>query len=116
MKVGNKRFIDSYLFIPVPLASFPTTFGLAELKKGHFPHLLSSPESLKDPPEQLHEPGSCQEGASCIQLLSYSEDCEHCIAVRDENAVGGIDQCTLRLSSKRKEEEQPGAFPKNFNF
>ena len=87
MKVGNKRFIDSYLFIPVPLASFPTTFGLAELKKGHFPHLLSSPESLKDPPEQLHEPGSCQEGASCIQLLSYSEDCEHCISVRDENAV-----------------------------
>jgi hypothetical protein len=36
------RFIDSHNFIPSPLASFPDTFGITELKKGYFPHLWNT--------------------------------------------------------------------------
>ena len=37
------RFIDSLSFFQMPLSTFPKTFGLTELKKGHFPHLFNTP-------------------------------------------------------------------------
>ena len=39
------RFIDSLSFFQFPLAQFPKTFGLKELKKGHFPHLFNKPQN-----------------------------------------------------------------------
>ena len=42
---GPLKFIDSLSFLPMPLASFPTTFNLLELKKGFFPHLFNTPEN-----------------------------------------------------------------------
>ena len=39
------RFIDSLSFFQMPLSAFPKTFGLTELKKGHFPHLFNRPEN-----------------------------------------------------------------------
>lgn len=39
--------IDSLSFIAMPLASFPKTFGLKELKKGYFPHLFNRPENYE---------------------------------------------------------------------
>ena len=36
-KSGPIKFIDSLCFLPMPLASFPSTFNLTELKKGSFP-------------------------------------------------------------------------------
>ena len=36
------RIIDSANFIPAPLATFSKTFGLTELKKGHFPYLFNT--------------------------------------------------------------------------
>ena len=39
------RFIDSMSFFAMPLASFPKTFGLTELKKGYFPHLFNTDEN-----------------------------------------------------------------------
>ena len=36
------KFIDSLCFLPMPLASFPSTFNLTELKKGFFPHLFNT--------------------------------------------------------------------------
>ena len=36
------RIIDSYNFVAAPLASFPKTFGLTELRKGYFPHLFNT--------------------------------------------------------------------------
>ena len=48
MKVGrslNLRIIDSLNFLPMPLANFPKSFELTELKKGFFPHLFNSPEN-----------------------------------------------------------------------
>ena len=41
MSVEGIRFIDSLNFIATPLASFPKTFGLKELKKGYFPHYFN---------------------------------------------------------------------------
>ena len=35
-KSGPLKFIDSLCFLPMPLASFPSTFNLTELKKGSF--------------------------------------------------------------------------------
>ena len=37
----NIRFIDSLNFFPMRLANLPKTFGIEELKKGHFPHLFN---------------------------------------------------------------------------
>ena len=42
---GPLKFIDSLCFLPMPLASFPATFNLSELKKGFFPHLFNTPEN-----------------------------------------------------------------------
>ena len=44
-KSGPLKFIDSLSFLPMPLASFATTFNLTELKKGFFPHLFNTPEN-----------------------------------------------------------------------
>ena len=43
-KSGPLKFIDSLGFLPMPLASFPSTFNLTELKKGFFPHLFNTPD------------------------------------------------------------------------
>ena len=44
-KSGPLKFIDSLCFLPMPLASFPSTFNLTELKKGFFPHLFNTPNN-----------------------------------------------------------------------
>ena len=41
---GALIFKDSLCFLPMPLASFPATFNLTELKKGFFPHAFNIPE------------------------------------------------------------------------
>ena len=38
---GSVKFIDSLSFLPMPLASFSSTFNISELKKGFFPHLFN---------------------------------------------------------------------------
>ena len=40
---GSLTFKDSLCFIPFPLAAFPATFNLQELKKGFFPHQFNLP-------------------------------------------------------------------------
>ena len=44
-KSGPLKFIDSLCFLPMPLASFVSTFNLTELKKGFFPHLFNTREN-----------------------------------------------------------------------
>lgn len=41
---GPLTFKDSLSFLPMPLSSFPSTFGINELKKGYFPHSFNTPE------------------------------------------------------------------------
>jgi hypothetical protein len=38
----NIRLLDSLNFLPMPLAKFPKSFGLTELKKGFFPHFFNT--------------------------------------------------------------------------
>jgi len=42
LQAGNVRVIDTLNFLPMALAKFPKTFGIKELKKGHFPHFFNS--------------------------------------------------------------------------
>lgn len=44
-KSGPLKCIDSLCFLPMSLASFPSTFNLIELKKGFFPHLFNTPDN-----------------------------------------------------------------------
>ena len=44
MKLGNWKFIDSLMFLPMPLSSMPKSFSLNELKKGYWPYLANKPE------------------------------------------------------------------------
>ncbi|PFX25087.1 hypothetical protein AWC38_SpisGene10309 [Stylophora pistillata] len=44
MKVGKITFKDSMCFLPMALASFSSTFGIPELKKGFFPHKFHTPD------------------------------------------------------------------------
>ena len=81
MRVGNKRFIDSYLFIPIPLSKFATTFNLKEVKKGYFPHFLTSKEALyPTASSKLHSFQTCEKGESCSMRQVVSADCSHCVA------------------------------------
>ena len=41
----NVKFKDSLAFLPFPLATFPKTFGLRELKKGFYPYFFDTPEN-----------------------------------------------------------------------
>ena len=43
-KSGALVFKDSLCFLPMPLSSFPSTFGITELKKGFFPHSFNTPD------------------------------------------------------------------------
>ena len=38
------KFLDSYLFVPLPLRKLPDCFGIPTQKKGGFPHLMKRPE------------------------------------------------------------------------
>ena len=42
LSVMDVKVIDSLSFLAMPLSSFPSTFGLQELKKGFFPHLFNT--------------------------------------------------------------------------
>ena len=54
------RFIDSLSFFQFALRLFPKTFGLTELKKGHFPHLFNVLENQEYvgplPPKHFYMP------------------------------------------------------------
>ena len=67
MTIGNKKFLDSYLFISLPLAAFPKCFGISELRKGYFPHHLTSPEAL----HTLSEPGKNVTKTYLLNLKRY---------------------------------------------
>ena len=53
---GALIFKDSLCFLPMPLASFPSTFNLTEMKKGFFPHSFNTPEhqNYRGPIPALH--------------------------------------------------------------
>ena len=71
LKCGPLKFIDSLCFLPFPLASFPATFGIEELKKGFFPHLFNTLDNQEYvgpiPPRDDYDP----EGMSEKKLVEF---------------------------------------------
>jgi len=59
-KTDRLTFKDSLCFLPMPLANFPATFGIQELTKGFFPHLLNTLENQEYrgpmPPASTYDP------------------------------------------------------------
>ena len=59
-KCGPITFKDSLCFLPFPLAAFPSTFGIQEIKKGYFPHAFNTPENQgyvgSIPPKTFYDP------------------------------------------------------------
>ena len=114
MRVGNKRFIDSYLFIPIPLSKFPATFNLTELKKGYFPHFLTSAEALNPSAENpLHSFYSCEKGPNCSHRQIVSTSCKHCLAFTRSRAPESVASKDKSGSSTIEEEfaMKKGQFP-----
>jgi len=46
MKTHNIQYKDSLNFLPMALSALPKTFGLHELKKGYYPHLFTTPQTM----------------------------------------------------------------------
>ena len=109
LKVGNKRFIDSYLFIPVPLRKFPETFGIAELRKGYFPHYLTSSQSLNND-MTLHDRKKCERGDLCLWTFIRTDDCSHCVGDESRTLEAGnfppICVFGAKMFSNKKEYEK----------
>ena len=57
-KVGNKRFTDSYLFIPIPLRKFSKTFTIEETEKDYFTLFLTSSAAFEGK-THFHTISSC---------------------------------------------------------
>ena len=59
-KSDRLTFKDSLCFLPFPLATFPSTFGIQELVKGFFPHKFNTQENQDYegpmPPAEMYDP------------------------------------------------------------
>jgi hypothetical protein len=73
----NLKIIDSFNFIQFPLAAFPKTFGLTELKKGYFPHFFNTLENENYvgplPDKKYYGVETMKEGARKEFLKWYSQ-------------------------------------------
>ena len=59
IQVKNIKIIDSFNFIPLSIAKFPTTFQIDELHKGYYPHLVNTIENQnkifkEHPPQEFY--------------------------------------------------------------
>ena len=58
----NVKFKDSLAFLPFPLATFPNTFGLREMKKGFYPYFFDTHENQSYvgpvPEKEMFDPDS----------------------------------------------------------
>lgn len=75
LEAGGIRVIDTLNFLPMPLASFPKTFNVPELKKGHFPHFFNTVENWNYegllPESKFYGPDSMKEEARSEFLKWY---------------------------------------------
>ena len=74
---GNIVFKDSLCFLPFPLASFPDTFGIRELRKGFFPHLFNTATNQQYvgpiPAQEYYDPDGMSEKKKAEFLRWYTE-------------------------------------------
>ena len=105
MRVGNKRFIDSEIFLPIPLSKFTSTFNLEETAKGYLPHFLTPKEALSQTPgTEIHNFRSCDKGPHCSKRQIISTVCTHC------NAIGSNSVSFRWTSSKNWSSSEPQEF------
>ena len=73
-------FKDSLCFLPFPLASFPATFGLTELKKGFFPHLFNTLDNQEYvgpmPPVESYDPDGMSQKKKTEFMTWYQQHCQ----------------------------------------
>jgi len=78
LEAGCVRVIDNLNFLPVPLSAFPKTFGITELKKGHFPHFFNTTENWKYegplPDLEFYGPEALKEDAQAELVKWYNEE------------------------------------------
>ena len=78
---GPLKFIDSLSFLPMPLASFPSTFNLTEMKKGFFPHLFNTPDNQnyvgRIPDVEFYDPDGMKPEKKEELLNWHSEQVRH---------------------------------------
>jgi len=76
-KSGPLTFKDSLCFLNMPLAAFPATFGLTEMKKGYFPHAFNTPENQnyrgRLPDKDYHDPEKMMENEKKAFDIWYAE-------------------------------------------
>jgi len=73
MTINSWKFIDSLMFIPMPLASMPKAFGLTELKKGYFPFLANKAENYKYIGPMLDREMYCVSGMKSQSAISFNK-------------------------------------------
>ena len=72
------KIIDSLNFIQQPLASFPKTFGLNELKKGYFPHYFNkicNQNYIGEMPSKKHYGYNQMKTQDRQKFLQWYDDC-----------------------------------------
>jgi len=78
LEAGGIRMIDTLNFLPMPLSAFSKTFGIAELKKGHFPHLFNTTENWDYqgplPALEYYCPGSLKQEAEAELVEWYEKE------------------------------------------
>ena len=127
LNVGNKRFIDSYLFIPIPLRKVSKKFTIEETEKGYFSHFLTSSAAFEGK-TPFHTFSSCPNEQECGLVNIVSADCPHCISRRDDrlSKLQGLN-CTARTLPRESHENSkecqeadfaflPGQFPSRCLF
>jgi len=70
--------IDTLNFLPMPLSAFPKTFGITELKKGHFPHFFNTTENWEYegplPDLEFYGPEALKEDAKAELVDWYNDE------------------------------------------
>ena len=83
LEVGNKRFIDSYLFVSITLRNLSRTITIEETEKGYFPHFLTSSAAFEGE-TPFHTISLCPNGQECGLVKIVTSDCPHCISRRED--------------------------------
>uniref|UniRef100_T1J0X1 DNA-directed DNA polymerase n=1 Tax=Strigamia maritima TaxID=126957 RepID=T1J0X1_STRMM len=71
------RFVDSFNFLPMPLAQLSAAFGITELKKGYFPHFFNTSENQNYvglfPDSKFFDPDGMKPGPRAAFMKWYDE-------------------------------------------
>jgi len=90
LKSDRLTFKDSLCFLPFPLANFPATFGIQELRKGFFPHKFNTLENQAYegpmPPRDMYDPDgmSAKKKAEFEQWYQEKVDNDYHFVLREE--------------------------------